>query len=371
MLEWAQKILSEMEGPTPANNEEVYAREQVLLHQMQETQVIVQAIRIGPFAISTTPNETYALTGLKIKHQSPAEKTMVIELANGADGYIPPPEQHRLGGYNTWAARSAGLEVTAEPRIVSANLGLLETVFGANRKPQRQTVGPAAKALLDHSPMAYWRFNETEAPVAMDSSPNHHDGTFQSDVCFYLEGPQDAAYTQPDDLNRCVHFVGGRMRARLENANQDYTLVVNVWNGMPIQARETTGWFFSRDHAHAISDFGEHLGIGGTATSPGHLLFQFGNDAPLIGKTSLNRWQWYQVHLVRKGNRVQVYLNDQTSPEIDAELPSSPALSINTYFLGGRSDNQANWQGSLDEVAVFDQAMSDSERKSVSVRPAK
>ena len=40
----------------------------------------------------------------------------VIELANGGDGYIPPPEQHLLGGYNTWPARSAGLEVGAEPR---------------------------------------------------------------------------------------------------------------------------------------------------------------------------------------------------------------------------------------------------------------
>ena len=48
---------------------------------------------IGDVAITTTPNETYALTGLKLKAKSPLPKTMVIELANGADGYIPPPEQ--------------------------------------------------------------------------------------------------------------------------------------------------------------------------------------------------------------------------------------------------------------------------------------
>lgn len=28
---------------------------------------------------------------------------MNIELANGAEGYIPPPEQHKLGGYTTVA----------------------------------------------------------------------------------------------------------------------------------------------------------------------------------------------------------------------------------------------------------------------------
>ena len=39
----------------------------------------------------------------------------VIELANGGDGYIPPPEQHLLGGYNTWPARSAVAAIHPTP----------------------------------------------------------------------------------------------------------------------------------------------------------------------------------------------------------------------------------------------------------------
>jgi neutral ceramidase len=27
---------------------------------------------------------------------------MVIGLANGTNGYLPTPEQHKLGGYETW-----------------------------------------------------------------------------------------------------------------------------------------------------------------------------------------------------------------------------------------------------------------------------
>jgi hypothetical protein len=27
---------------------------------------------------------------------------MVIGLANGGNGYLPTPEQHKLGGYETW-----------------------------------------------------------------------------------------------------------------------------------------------------------------------------------------------------------------------------------------------------------------------------
>jgi hypothetical protein len=115
-LEWAQRIVEAMGDRMPKDTTEVYAREQIYLHQWQATEVVVQALRIGDMAIATTPTETYALTGLKIKLQSPLTKTMVLDLANGGDGYIPPPEQLRLGGYNTWAARSAGLESTPNRR---------------------------------------------------------------------------------------------------------------------------------------------------------------------------------------------------------------------------------------------------------------
>ena len=89
----------------------------------------------GNLGITAIPNEVYAITGLKLKRQSPLPTTFNVELANGAEGYIPPPEQHALGGYTTWPARTAGLEVQAEPRIVEALLGLLEEVAGKPRRP--------------------------------------------------------------------------------------------------------------------------------------------------------------------------------------------------------------------------------------------
>lgn len=363
-LNWARSIVDGIENNTPKDKEEVYAREQVLLHQMQETKVLVQAIRIGRFAIASTPNETYALTGLKIKHQSPLEQTMVIELANGADGYIPPPEQHRLGGYNTWAARSAGLEVTAEPRIVSTNLGLLEQVCGAPRRRYVASQGSAAKAVLQLKPAAYWRFSELESPLAMDTSPNGHHGTFESDVCFFLQGPQSVPFTNSQDINRCVHFAGGRLRAAFPPSGDSYAVILHLWNGMPNEARGTSGWCFSRDHAHAISNFGEHLGVGGTATSPGRIIFQQGQNTTLVGQTELKRWTWYQVILIRDANRLRVLLDGQT--EIDSELASSPEPTITSYFIGGRSDSKDNWQGSVDEVAFFQRVLSQSELKTLS-----
>jgi hypothetical protein len=356
LLKWSQQIVGAMTAEIPQDQIEVYAREQLLLDQMQSTQVVVQAIRIGEIAIASTPSETYALSGLKLKQQSPLPKTMVIELANGADGYIPPPEQHQLGGYNTWAARSAGLEVTAEPRIVAANLALLEQVCGSARRKQQESTGPLALKILAAQPTAYWRLADMELSAAVDASPHHCDGIYEGGVCFYLEGTPDGEFTAPGQVNRAVHFAGGRLRARLDSIGDTYSVAMSFWNGMPADARETTGWLFSRDHAHAISARGQHLGIGGTATEPGKLVFQSGFDPPLVGRTSLDRWTWNRVLLVREPERVRVFLNGHPKPEIEAPVRAASAADIADFFIGGRSDNESNWEGRLDEVAVFNRA---------------
>ena len=68
--------------------------------------VIVQAIRIGDQAIVSMPFEVLVEIGLEIKEKSPFPRTFLIELANGGYGYLPPPHQHKLGGYETWIGTS-------------------------------------------------------------------------------------------------------------------------------------------------------------------------------------------------------------------------------------------------------------------------
>ena len=53
---------------------------------------------------------------------------MNISLANGAHGYLPTPAQHKLGGYETWRARSSYLEPEASTKIVATLRELLKEV---------------------------------------------------------------------------------------------------------------------------------------------------------------------------------------------------------------------------------------------------
>jgi neutral ceramidase len=135
-LERAKKVVDGLAGRKPRTLSEVYAREAVLLSEMPPTRELkLQAIRVGGLGIAAIPNEVFAITGVTIKQRSPLKPSFTIELANGCEGYIPPPDQHALGGYETWRARTSCLEETAEVKIVSTVLDLLDAV-AAGRKDE-------------------------------------------------------------------------------------------------------------------------------------------------------------------------------------------------------------------------------------------
>lgn len=117
-IAWAKNVLARPDEPLPHRWSKVYAQEAMHLSKYPATKkIILQSIRIGDIAIATAPCEVFAETGVAIKQESPFAKTFTIELANGYGGYLPPAEQHKLGGYETWPARSSHLEVDAEKKI--------------------------------------------------------------------------------------------------------------------------------------------------------------------------------------------------------------------------------------------------------------
>lgn len=81
-----------------------YARNVIKAAERLEQTLMVklQAIQIGDLVVCGIPFETFVEIGMELKETSPFPQTMVIGLANGRYGYLPTPEHHRLGGYETW-----------------------------------------------------------------------------------------------------------------------------------------------------------------------------------------------------------------------------------------------------------------------------
>ena len=88
-------------------------------------------------------------------------------------------------------------------------------------------------------------------------------------MAFFLEGPRSDAFCTGGETNRAAHFAGGRLRSRIADLGDKYSVSLWFWNGMPVDAREVTGWMFSRGRDHGLGPHGDHLGIGGTAGHPG------------------------------------------------------------------------------------------------------
>jgi len=364
-LAWARPIVEMLGDDLPKSRSEVLAKEVFWIQENPEEELKLQALRVGDFGIATLPNEVYGITGLKLKMQSPFPVLMNIELANGAAGYIPPPEQHHLGGYTTWPARTAGLEVQAEPKIVETLLGLQESISGESRRLLEDQVGALGKKIMSLKPVAWWRMSQHSGSRVSDSSGNGHDGELQPGYALFLEGPQGDGdeFLSTERGNRAVQFAGGRMVSAgpMLNKGADYSVSLWFWNAMPHDARAVTGYLFGVGH-DGDGKACEQIGITGTALGePGRLLYYNGDDKreSVIGRTVLKRRHWHHLMLVREGSTVRLYLDGEEAPEIDAEVVDMRPADGAKTFVGGRSDGKFNFEGKIDEVVVFDRALDD------------
>jgi neutral ceramidase len=130
MLAHAEKVLARPESVEPAHrHEDAYAQRITQMEQEwpDEVKIILQAFRIGDLGIAAIPFETFTETGLELKAKSPFKPTFTISLANGSYGYLPTPEQHALGGYETWLGTNK-VEINATRKIVAELLDLFSKV---------------------------------------------------------------------------------------------------------------------------------------------------------------------------------------------------------------------------------------------------
>ncbi len=123
-LAWAKKILADPKAEL--SRARIFANEVLRMVDLPDRMTVkLQALRIGNVGIVAIPGEVFCETGLAIKKASPLKPTFVVSHANAWHGYLPTPEQHELGGMETWLRRASYLEVDATTKIEAEILSLL------------------------------------------------------------------------------------------------------------------------------------------------------------------------------------------------------------------------------------------------------
>lgn len=147
LLGWAERVLAQPDDKfTWHRYEQNYARRvQSIAAGPAEVTILLQAFRIGDLSISAIPFETFVETGLELKERSPFERNFTIELANGSYGYLPTPEHHSLGGYETWLGTNY-VQKDASDRIVERLLEMFDELKQSAPAPAPATATEKSSA---------------------------------------------------------------------------------------------------------------------------------------------------------------------------------------------------------------------------------
>lgn len=215
-----------------------------------------------------------------------------------------------------------------------------------------------AALVLQSDPLAYWRLGESVGSVAADRSPHGIDGQYQSGVTLgepgAVEGDTSVAFDGSDDqiaVEGAFSFAG-----RLPFS-------VEAWVRFEDAGSGPLGALVSKN------DFeGNFSGWALIAHPDGHLQFRRWNLAALdydvvtfsysSDPTVIELGRWTHVAVTCDGATLQLFIDADvrhTNPvTLDLEETSTPLLM-------GNAAAWANFTGGLDEVAIYDRALSGSE----------
>jgi hypothetical protein len=213
--------------------------------------------------------------------------------------------------------------------------------------------GPAKadypSTILADGPIAYYRLGETGGLIGADSSGNGLGGIYYEGVTFGTPG------AIAGDSNPAVTFDGTSGHLRVLSTVGDGDFSIELWMNttvdslMGAQAYQGTGLVWS-DVAGVANDW--IVGYLNDAAA-----FFTGNpDDTIMGTTLLNDGNWHHIVATRMlGGEKDLYVDGQM--ENNGVTNSNPLNANPIIDIGGNTLDHRYFSGSLDEVAIYQVAL--------------
>ena len=208
--------------------------------------------------------------------------------------------------------------------------------------------------ILKSGPIAYWRFGETGGKDLLDSTGNEIKSVLP-EKSTRVDGPR----LNGIDSNPSISFIDQPFRTTIKSLGTTYSVEMWFWNDFPSHDRLVTGYMFSHALRSDEEANGDHLGIGGSVNCTGCLIFFNGDKYKklLCGTTKIKISTWNHIIMTREGEKITVYLNGNFKPEIAGRAEVTFADELTQIFVGGRSDGRFNFQGRIDELAIYNRVL--------------
>ena len=300
-------------------------------------------------AISTSSNPSAASSTLVLSNVQPGSAGTYYVLAQNSQGSLP--------------SSSSGLAVLTPPGPPAAN--------------------SYAATVLSENPVAYWRFNETGDPSsgvlpAYDASGNNNDGVYG----LYTEnsydgysGPQSPAFPGFEANNGALFTQIGNVDSYVTvpplNLNTN-TVTFTAWINPAGAVAASSGLVFNRTASTAAGFcFGNTVNAAGVAelgyTWDTNSASTYNYNSGLYPVPGV----WSYVALVIQPNQAKLYLYyiDPTTGLPDLYSAINPVPNGPEPFTGATNTTIGNdlynatrvFNGSIDEVAVFNSALTDAQ----------
>jgi type II secretory pathway pseudopilin PulG len=202
--------------------------------------------------------------------------------------------------------------------------------------------------------VGWWKLDESGVLTAADSSGNGNDGTLTNmasnqwttgvlDGALEFDGWDDYVSCQNDKSLQLTDAltIAGWVKADSWGSGYYVSIIARKGEGNP------------NNYQLAIAD--------GQAT----LYLDDGDSNGFRGDTVLNTGQWYHVAGTWDGAQVRIYLNGI----LDNDPPDSYSWTLNTdtrdLYIGGRSGGTDLLDGTLDDVRIYDRALTAEEIQSI------
>ena len=216
--------------------------------------------------------------------------------------------------------------------------------------------------------VGYWKFQEGSGIIAADSSENTNNGDLTNFDCTTLDCDAESGWVSSGKKGKALSFDGVDDYTSMSHddsidftTNEDFS--VSVWYVRRPDAitnqrllSKGGGSSFQVGYNFFVADTRITWGVsngGGGGDGVDRILVSSGN----IHETGT----WIHVVGIREGGSISIYTNGVLR-DSDSSFTGNPSNTGQDLHIGKRSDgNSLHFTGNIDEVMIYDRALSESE----------